>query len=143
MHIGAAEHTCGLWRRGHVLRLCRSGHRLAFVRQVFIVMFGGIKLRNFVIVMIDVIRRHLGAFVTGFIDGFEFFAGLRVFILWPVGHGNAEIVRMYFGKGQEAVTVAAVFDKSRLKRRLDPHHFGKIDVAAENGFACQTKIEII
>ena len=41
------------------------------------------------------------------------------------------IVRMNFAEGQESVTVPAVLDECRLKRRLYPRDLGEIDVSLE------------
>ncbi len=49
----------------------------------------------------------------------------------PVGDRDLIVVRMDFGKRQEAVAVAAVLDERRLQRRLDPRYLGEIDVAAK------------
>ena len=49
----------------------------------------------------------------------------------PVGDRDLIIVRMDFGKRQEAVAVAAILDESRLQRRLYPCDLGEIDIAAE------------
>ena len=47
-----------------------------------------------------------------------------------VGVGNLVIIGMDFGKGQEAMAVAAIFHEGGLKRRLDARHFRQIDIAA-------------
>ncbi len=49
----------------------------------------------------------------------------------PVGDRNLVIIGMDFTEGEEAVTVAAVFDESGLKRRLDPRYLREVDIAAE------------
>ncbi len=49
----------------------------------------------------------------------------------PVGDRNLVIVRMDFGKRQEAVAVAAVLDEGRLQRGFDPRYLGEIDIAAK------------
>jgi hypothetical protein len=36
---------------------------------------------------------------------------------------------MDFGKGQEAVAVAAILHEGRLQRRLDARHLGEIDIS--------------
>ena len=48
----------------------------------------------------------------------------------PVGKRDLIVVRMDFGKGQEAVPVAAIFDESGLQRRFDPGDLREVDVAA-------------
>jgi len=45
--------------------------------------------------------------------------------------GDLVIVRVDFGESEEAVTVAAIIDERRLQRRLDPSHFGEIDISLE------------
>ena len=52
------------------------------------------------------------------------------------------VIRMDFGKGQKSVPVAAVIDKGRLKRRLHPGDFGKIDVSGKLAFVQGFKIEL-
>ena len=47
-----------------------------------------------------------------------------------VGVGDLVIIGMDFGKGEEAVAIAAIFDEGGLKRRLDARHFRQIDIAA-------------
>jgi hypothetical protein len=37
---------------------------------------------------------------------------------------------MDLAEGEEAVPVAAIFDKRRLQRGFNPRHLGKIDVAS-------------
>ena len=49
----------------------------------------------------------------------------------PVGDRDLVIVRMDFGKRQEAVAVAAILDERRLQRRFDPRYLGEIDIAAK------------
>ena len=41
-----------------------------------------------------------------------------------VGDRDLIVVRMNFGEGEETVAVAAVVDKGRLERRLDPRDLG-------------------
>ena len=48
-----------------------------------------------------------------------------------VGDRDLIVVGMNFGKGQEAVAVAAVIHEGRLQRRLDARHLGEIDIAPE------------
>ena len=50
---------------------------------------------------------------------------------------------MDFAKGEEAVAVAAVVDERRLQRRLDPGHFGKIDIALQLPAACRLEVEFL
>jgi hypothetical protein len=48
-----------------------------------------------------------------------------------VGDRDLIIVRMDFREGEEAVTVAAIFDEGGLKRRLYPRDLGEINIAAQ------------
>jgi hypothetical protein len=48
-----------------------------------------------------------------------------------VGYRDLVIVGMDLAEGQETMTVAAVFDESRLQRRLYARNLGKIDIAAK------------
>src|SRR5215472_4921483 len=48
-----------------------------------------------------------------------------------VGDRNLVVIGMDFAEGQETVSVAGVFDKGRLQRRLDPRYLGEVDVAAQ------------
>jgi hypothetical protein len=48
-----------------------------------------------------------------------------------VGDRNLIVVGMDFAEGQEAVTVAAVFDEGGLQRRLYARDLGEIDVSAQ------------
>lgn len=45
--------------------------------------------------------------------------------------GDLIIIRVDFGKGEEAVAIAAVIDERRLQRRFDAGYLGEIDVALE------------
>ena len=49
---------------------------------------------------------------------------------------------MDFGKGQEALAVAAIFDKGGLQRRLNARHLGEIDVALEGPLGSSLEIEL-
>lgn len=48
-----------------------------------------------------------------------------------VGDRDLIVVGMNFAEGQEAMTVAAVFDEGGLQRRLNARDFGEIDIAAQ------------
>ena len=48
-----------------------------------------------------------------------------------VGDRNLIIVGMDFAEGEEAVTIATIFDEGGLQRRLYARDFGEIDVAAQ------------
>ena len=61
----------------------------------------------------------------------------------PVGDRDLVIVGVDFGKGEEAVAVAAVFDEGGLQRRLHARHFGEIDVAAERLLVGGFEIEFL
>ena len=61
----------------------------------------------------------------------------------PVGDGDLIIVGVDFGKGEEAVAVAAVIDERRLERGLHARHLGQINVAAQRLLACGFEIELL
>ena len=48
-----------------------------------------------------------------------------------VGDGNLIIIGMNFAERQEAVTVSAILDERRLKRRLDAGYLSEIDISLE------------
>ena len=48
-----------------------------------------------------------------------------------VGDRDLIIVGMDFAEGQEAVTVAAIFDEGGLQRRLYARDLGEVDIAAQ------------
>src|SRR5699024_5741490 len=50
---------------------------------------------------------------------------------FAVGDRNLVVVGMDFGKSEEAVTVAAIFDKGGLERGFDPRYLGEVYVAPE------------
>ena len=60
--------------------------------------------------------------------GFGFLVGEQRL---PVGIRDLVIVGMDFREGEEALAVAAIFDKGGLQRRFNPRHLGKIDIALE------------
>jgi hypothetical protein len=60
-----------------------------------------------------------------------------------IGDGDLIIIRMDFRKGEEAVTVTAVFHECGLKRRFDPCDFGEIDVSAELLLGSGLEIEFL
>ena len=55
--------------------------------------------------------------------------------------GDLVIIRVYFGKGEEAVPVPAIIDEGRLQRRLNPCYLGEIDIALDllAGFGLEIK----
>ena len=61
----------------------------------------------------------------------------------PVGDRDLIIVRVDFGKRQEAVTVAAVLDERRLQRGFDPRYLGEIDIAAKLFAVRRLEIEFL
>ena len=67
--------------------------------------------------------------------GFFFRLAMRALFLFDqrlaIGDGNLIIVGMNFAEGEEAVAIAAVVDKRRLQRGLDPRHLGEIDIASQ------------
>ena len=60
-----------------------------------------------------------------------------------VSNGQLVVVRMDFGKGQKAVTVAAVVDKGRLQGRFNPRHPGQIDVGFNRAAICGFVIDFL
>ena len=68
-----------------------------------------------------------------------FFSNQRL----PIGDRDLIIVRMYFAEREEPVAIAAVVDESRLERRLDAGHLGKINVALELSAARRFEIEFL
>jgi hypothetical protein len=48
-----------------------------------------------------------------------------------VGDRDLVVVGMDFAEGEEAVAVAAIFDKGGLKRRLYPRNLGEVDIPAQ------------
>ena len=48
-----------------------------------------------------------------------------------IGDRDLIVIGMDFAEGEEAVTVTAVFDESRLQRRLDARDLGEVDIAAQ------------
>ena len=46
-----------------------------------------------------------------------------------IGDRDLIIVGVNFSEGEEAVAIAAVIHESRLQRRLNARHLGKIDIA--------------
>ena len=49
----------------------------------------------------------------------------------PVGDRDLVVIGMDFGKGEEAVAVAAIIDEGGLERRLHARHLRQIDIAAK------------
>src|SRR3984885_13499294 len=75
------------------------------------------------------------AVAVGAVFGFFFGFAMRAFVGFDqrlaVGDRNLIIVGVDFAEGQEAVTVAAIFDEGRLQRRLYAGDLGEGDVAAQ------------
>jgi hypothetical protein len=59
-----------------------------------------------------------------------------------VGDRDLVIIGMDFGEGQEALAVAAIFDKGCLQRRLYARHLGEIDIAFERPLGGGLKIKL-
>jgi len=68
--------------------------------------------------------------VLAFLFGLAMGALVRLDQRLTISYRNLVIVRMNFAEGEEAVTVAAIFDESGLQRRFYPRHLGEIDIAA-------------
>ncbi len=68
------------------------------------------------------------------VDGGFFFSFRGSFLIeerLTVGHGDLVVVGVDFVEGEEAVTVTAVLDESRLQGRLNARHLGEIDISPE------------
>src|SRR5512140_4035719 len=63
--------------------------------------------------------------------GFAMRAFVRLDQGLTIGNRNLIVIGVDFAEGEEAVTVAAVLDESRLQRRLYARDFGEIDIAAQ------------
>ena len=50
---------------------------------------------------------------------------------------------MDFVKRQEPMTIAAIFDESRLQRWLDAGYFGEINIPAKGGFGTRLEVEFL
>ena len=61
----------------------------------------------------------------------------------PVGDRDLVIVGMDFREGEEALAVAAIFDKGGLQRRLNARHLGEIDVALERPLGSGLEIKFL
>ena len=71
----------------------------------------------------------------------RFLGGLLLDQRLTVGDRDLIVVGMDFVEGQEPVTVAAVVDKRRLQRRLDPRDLGQIDIAAQQFAGRRLEVE--
>jgi hypothetical protein len=69
--------------------------------------------------------------VFGFFLGLAMGAFVRLDQRLAIGDRNLIVVRVDFAEGEEAVTVAAIFDEGRLQRRLYARDLGEVDVAAQ------------
>ncbi|WP_312015322.1 hypothetical protein [Bradyrhizobium liaoningense] len=67
------------------------------------------------------------ALFLGFAMGLFFGLDQRL----PVGDRDLIVVGMDFTEGEEAVAVAAIFDKSGLERGFDPGDLGEVDISAQ------------
>ncbi len=107
---------------GHPIGACR---RRRLVRVVILGLVGdGSNLRVAVVVRPAALALGILARIGGLLGGaIGRNGGL------PVGDRDAIIVGMDLAEGEEAVTVAAIFDESGLERGLHPRHAGKVDVA--------------
>jgi hypothetical protein len=76
-----------------------------------------------------------------------FFVALRLRLFLDqgltVGDRNLIIIRMDFRESKKTVPITAVVDKGGLKRRLDPHHLGEINIAAKLFFTGGFEIEFV
>jgi hypothetical protein len=69
--------------------------------------------------------------VLGFFLGLAVGALVRLDQRLTIGDRDLVIVRMDFAEGQEAMTVAAIFDEGGLQRRLYAGDLGEIDVSTQ------------
>mmetsp|Transcript_18163 Transcript_18163/g.28373 ORF Transcript_18163/g.28373 Transcript_18163/m.28373 type:complete len:697 (-) Transcript_18163:5201-7291(-) len=60
-----------------------------------------------------------------------------------VGHGDLIVIRMNFREREEAMAIAAIVHKGRLKRRFNPCYFCEIDVAGKLAFVFRFKVEFL
>jgi hypothetical protein len=91
------------------------------IRLLDVVMLMRRRLENTVLATFDMALFALIGFGFGLTVGIE----RRT----PVGDRDAVIIGMDFAEGEEAVTVAAIFDEGSLERRFYPRYFREIDVA--------------
>ncbi len=77
-------------------------------------------MRAIIVILGIVQRRFLGGML-------RFLAQQR----FAVFLGDLVIIRVDFGKGEEAVAVAAIIDERGLERGFDPRHLGEIDIPLE------------
>ncbi|WP_354121612.1 hypothetical protein [Bradyrhizobium sp. LA6.12] len=60
----------------------------------------------------------------------------------PVGDRDLVVIGMDFAEGEEAVAVAAIFDKGGLERRLHPGDLGEVDIPAQLLALCGLEIKL-
>src|SRR5260370_9277069 len=85
---------------------------------------------------------HAGAAI-----GFGFRVAVGALLLvdqrLPVGDGNLVVIRVDFAERQKAMAVAAIVYEGPLERRLDPPHFGQVDVASPLAAPCRLEIQFL
>ncbi|MNL35091.1 hypothetical protein D3C87_1571020 [compost metagenome] len=62
---------------------------------------------------------------------------------FAIGHGDLVVIGMDFRKGEEAVAVAAIFDKGRLQARLNPRDFREVDIAPQLAAGRRFEVEFL
>ena len=138
---------CGEFRRGTIRRhgrgsICRIGQRPWLFRTAQYVGLDGQRLCDLRLLSPSgsgVLQRHfqIGLF---FIEPclFEFRRDEPL----PIGHRNLVIIRVDFGKCQEAMAVAAIFHERRLEAGLHADDLGEVDVAFELALGGRLDVEI-
>ena len=71
------------------------------------------------------------------------FFGLLFQQFLAITYRNLIIIGVNFVKGEEAVSIAAIFHKGRLQRRLNAGDFGKINVTAKRRFGLRLEVEFL
>ena len=61
----------------------------------------------------------------------------------PIRHGNLVVIRVDFTKGQEAMAIAAIFNKSGLQAGFHPYHFGQVDIALQGATLRRFKVKFV
>ena len=71
------------------------------------------------------------------------FFGLLFQQFLAITYRNLIIIGVNFVKGEEAVSIAAIFHKSRLQRRFNTGNFGEINVTAKRRFELRLEVEFL
>src|ERR1700676_5091802 len=87
-------------------------------------------------------QRHARILIA--ILGRRLIAGLGLSLARPpIADRDAVVIRVDLAEGQEPVSIAAVVDKGRLQRRLDPRYLCQIDVAFDLFLRGRLEIEFL